>query len=86
MGLQDDEPVWASACGHQPGPSSWRNERRTGGVLFHLTSNSVVVTWLSMPHSPRWHQGRRWLLNSGSGELGWIEHDRFQPLCALTIS
>ncbi len=83
VGLQDGEPVWASACGHQPGPSSWRNDRRTGGVLLHLPSNSVVVTGLSMPHSPRWHQGRLWLLNSGSGELGWIEHDRFQPLCAL---
>ena len=22
-----------------------------------------------MPHSPRWHQGRLWLLNSGAGEL-----------------
>jgi uncharacterized protein (TIGR03032 family) len=83
VALRDGEPAWASACGHQDGPSSWRNDRRTGGVVLHIPSNSVVVTGLSMPHSPRWHQGRLWLLNSGSGELGWIEHDRFQPLCAL---
>jgi uncharacterized protein (TIGR03032 family) len=83
VGLQEGEPVWASACGHQPGPSSWRNDRRSGGVLLHLPSNTVAVTGLSMPHSPRWHQGRLWLLNSGSGELGWIENDRFRPLCAL---
>lgn len=83
IALRDGEAAWASACGHQGGPSSWRNDRRTGGVLLHVPSHSVVATGLSMPHSPRWHQGRLWLLNSGSGELGWIEHDRFQPLCAL---
>ena len=36
-----------------------------------------------MPHSPRWHDGRLWLLNSGTGELGWIEQERFRPLIAL---
>jgi GNAT superfamily N-acetyltransferase len=36
-----------------------------------------------MPHSPRWHEGKLWLLNSGTGELGCIEDGQFQPLCAL---
>jgi len=37
---------------------------------------------LSMPHSPRWHQGRLWLLNSGTGEFGHVdlESGRFVPL------
>lgn len=83
LGLQDGEPIWATACGHRGDPSSWRNDRRSGGVVLHIPSNSVAATGLSMPHSPRWHQGRLWLLNSGSGELGWIEEGRFQPLCAL---
>jgi uncharacterized protein (TIGR03032 family) len=26
-----------------------------------------------MPHSPRWHDGKLWVLNSGSGELGYID-------------
>jgi uncharacterized protein (TIGR03032 family) len=26
-----------------------------------------------MPHSPRWHQGKLWLLNSGTGEFGHID-------------
>jgi uncharacterized protein (TIGR03032 family) len=26
-----------------------------------------------MPHSPRLHRGKLWILNSGTGELGWIE-------------
>lgn len=39
-----------------------------------------------MPHSPRMYRGRLWLLNSGTGEIGWIERGalaedgRFQVL------
>ena len=83
LGLQNGDAAWATACGHHGEPSSWRHDRRSGGVVLHIPSNSIVATGLSMPHSPRWHQDRLWLLNSGSGELGWIENERFQPLCAL---
>ena len=35
-----------------------------------------------MPHSPRWHQGKLWVLNSGTGYLGTvdIETGKFDPL------
>ena len=47
-----------------------------------VASNLIIAGGLSMPHSPRWHQGKLWLLNSGTGEFGHIELDtgRFVPL------
>jgi uncharacterized protein (TIGR03032 family) len=33
-----------------------------------------------MPHSPRLHRDRLWLLNSGTGEIGSVENGRFRPL------
>ena len=33
----------------------------------------MVVSDLSMPHSPRHYRGRLWLLNSGTGEFGSID-------------
>lgn len=35
-----------------------------------------------MPHSPRLHQGGLWLLNSGTGEFGYVEIEagRFVPV------
>ena len=35
-----------------------------------------------MPHSPRWYQGRLWLLNSGTGEIGTIDTitGHFEPI------
>src|SRR5262249_25564417 len=40
-----------------------------GGILMELPSGRVVARRLSMPHSPRWHNGRLWLLESGTGRL-----------------
>ena len=34
-----------------------------------------VLRGLSMPHSPRLHDGRLWLLNSGTGEFGFLDRD-----------
>ena len=37
-----------------------------------------------MPHSPRWHQGQLWVLNSGNGEL-WVIDAGGRPtvVCSL---
>jgi ribosomal protein S18 acetylase RimI-like enzyme len=83
VALKDGIPTWASACGSSGEPSSWRNHRSGGGVLIHIPSGELAATGLSMPHSPRWHGAKLWLLNSGTGELGWIDNGQFHSLCAL---
>jgi uncharacterized protein (TIGR03032 family) len=37
--------------------------------LIDTITNQIVVRGLSMPHSPRWFDGRLWLLESGKGSL-----------------
>ena len=83
IALKDGIPTWATACGGSGEPSSWRNNRSDGGVLIHIPTGELTATGLSMPHSPRWHEGKLWLLNSGTGELGWIDDGHFHSLCAL---
>jgi uncharacterized protein (TIGR03032 family) len=83
IALKDGLPNWATACGGSGDPSAWRNNRNGGGVLIHIPSGELAARGLSMPHSPRWHGGKLWLLNSGTGELGCIEDGQFQPLTAL---
>jgi uncharacterized protein (TIGR03032 family) len=36
---------------------------------MELPGGEVVARGLSMPHSPRWHGGRLWLLESGTGSV-----------------
>jgi uncharacterized protein (TIGR03032 family) len=80
LALQDGEAAFATACSSTDQPAGWRHHRRDGGVVLHIPSSEIVATGLSMPHSPRWHDGKLWLLNSGTGELGCIDGARFQPV------
>jgi uncharacterized protein (TIGR03032 family) len=47
----------------------WREGKADGGVLIDVQRNKVVLDGLCMPHSPRWHNGRLWFLESGMGVL-----------------
>src|SRR5262249_25970224 len=40
-----------------------------GGCRMEETSGEVRRRRRSMPHAPRWHAGRPWLLESGTGRL-----------------
>jgi uncharacterized protein (TIGR03032 family) len=61
---------------------SWRDKRKGGGVVIDVAANEVVCSGLSMPHSPRWHNGKLWLTNSGTGHLGFVDFARgaFEPV------
>src|SRR5215831_8317748 len=58
-------PKYVSALGDTDTPAGWRANKPQGGILLDVPSGEVVVRGLSMPHSPRWHDGRLWLLESG---------------------
>ena len=81
LALQDGEATWVTACSRTDVPAGWRHHRTDGGVVVHIPSNEIAGTGLSMPHSPRWHDGRLWLLNAGSGELGYLDGGRFRAVC-----
>jgi uncharacterized protein (TIGR03032 family) len=45
-------------------------------VVIDVPAQRLAVSGLSMPHSPRLHGGRLWLLDSGSGFLGIADPER----------
>jgi uncharacterized protein (TIGR03032 family) len=60
---------YVTALGETDEPGGWREQKASGGVLIDVASGETVLTGLSMPHSPRWYDGRLWLLESGKGTL-----------------
>jgi uncharacterized protein (TIGR03032 family) len=80
LAMQGGEPTYITACSRTDTEADWRNHRIDGGIVMHIPSNEMIATGLSMPHSPRWYRGKLWLLNSGTGELGFLEVERFVPL------
>jgi len=70
LALVDGEVRYVSALGVTDEPGGWRDHKAAGGVLLEVPSGEVALAGLSMPHSPRFHEGRLWILESGKGTLG----------------
>ena len=80
VAVADGEVRYVTVFRRSDEAAGWRQERSGGGAVLQVPSGEVVAAGLSMPHSPRWYRGKLWLLNSGSGELGYIDGETFQPV------
>ncbi|CAM5762536.1 hypothetical protein LMIY3S_00505 [Labrys miyagiensis] len=82
MAMQEGRPAYVTAVSRSNTIDGWRDRRTGGGVVIDVATGDIVCEGLSMPHSPRLHQGRLWILNSGAGELGWVDRDSrtFHPV------
>lgn len=69
MALVDGRPRYVTALGASNEPGGWRPGKADGGVVMAVPGGAVVASGLSMPHSPRWHHGRLYVLDSGRGRL-----------------
>lgn len=85
LAMQDGVPRYVTAVSRADIADGWRERRVDGGVVLDVASGEVVCGGLSMPHSPRLHQGRLWVLNSGAGEFGYVDlaTGRFESVCFL---
>ena len=83
LAMRDGAPAHVTAVADSDVADGWRERRRDGGCVVDVETNETVLEGLSMPHSPRWHNDRLWLHNSGTGEFGTadLEAGRFEPVC-----
>jgi len=87
-GLAMDEaghPRFVTAVAESDGDKAWRENRVGRGVIIDIGSDAVVCRGLTMPHSPRLQNGRLYVLNAGTGEIGLVDvaAARFHPLAFL---
>ena len=83
--LAEGRPAFVTALGTTDTPGGWRADKKSGGVLMEVATGEVITRGLSMPHSPRWYDGRLWVLESGSGGFGCIDPatGKYQALTVL---
>ena len=81
LAMKDGLPKYVTAVCRSDTVDGWRDRRNDGGVVVDVDTDEIVCEGLSMPHSPRWHNGKLWLLNAGTGHLGWVDFEtkRFVP-------
>lgn len=75
LAMKDGEPKYVTAVCRSDAVDGWRDRRKDGGVIIDVDTDEIVCEGLSMPHSPRWHNGKLWVLNAGTGYLGWVDFD-----------
>lgn len=86
LAMREGRPAYVTAVSRSNTVDGWRDRRGDGGVVIEVATGRILCEGLSMPHSPRWHAERLWLVNSGTGELGFVEGlegasaGRFEPV------
>src|SRR5262249_51653564 len=69
LAVVEGRPRYVTALGETDATDGWRPNKARGGCLLDVPGGAFVARGLSMPHSPRWHDGKRWCLESGTGRL-----------------
>ena len=82
MAMVDGKPKYVTAVSRSDVADGWRDKRTDGGCVIDVETNEIVISGLSMPHSPRWYQDKLWLLNAGTGEFGYgdLNAGKFIPV------
>ncbi len=75
LALDDAGPAYVTAMAETDGARGWRERRTDGGVVIDVRANAIVARGLAMPHSPRLHEGRLYVLDSGRGALCRVDRD-----------
>jgi uncharacterized protein (TIGR03032 family) len=73
LAMSQGQPLYVTALAETDTPAGWRPDKATSGCLIQVSTGKTVARGFAMPHSPRLHRGRVWLLDSGTGRLVTID-------------
>ena len=73
LAVSEGRVKYVTAMAESDTPNGWRAAKEKTGVLIDVPSNEVVCRGFAMPHSPRVHMGRVWVLDSGRGQLVTVD-------------
>lgn len=69
LAIRDGGPRYVTVLGETDAAQGWRENKASGGAIIDIADGKLIRKGLAMPHSPRWHNGRLYYLNSGCGDL-----------------
>lgn len=79
---KDGKPAYVTMVARSDASDGWRDHRQNGGLVMDVQTNEIVCEGLSMPHSPRWYNGRLYILEAGTGYFGYVdlENRKFEKI------
>lgn len=85
LAMVDGRPKFVTALSQTDEPMGWRQLKGTSGVIVDIESNKVITSGLSMPHSPRWYNGKLWVLESGKGSIATVDIESGEVTTIATL-
>jgi len=73
LAVEDGKVAYVTAMGETNTAQGWRENKVEGGIVLDVESGEVVTRGLCMPHSPRVHDRRLFVLDSGRGLLCTVD-------------
>jgi uncharacterized protein (TIGR03032 family) len=73
LAMRDGSPAFVTVMASTDEAGGWRKQRNETGAVLDVETGEPVTSGLAMPHSPRWHDGQLFVLNSGMGRLERVD-------------
>ncbi len=73
LAMAGGRPAYVTAMAETDSAGGWRENKIRTGCVMEVNTGQTVARGFAMPHSPRVHAGRLWLLDSGRGSLVRID-------------
>lgn len=73
MAMKEGKPAYVTTFNQKDYRDSWYDDPVFEGTLIDVQTNEILLENLTMPHSPRFYNGRVYLCESGTGSI--LEYD-----------
>jgi uncharacterized protein (TIGR03032 family) len=75
MAIEDEKIKYATAFSKGNSKGHWRARIPNSGIIMDVRDNSILTDKIFMPHSPKLHNGKLYVLSSATGELYHIDRE-----------
>ncbi|OAV43199.1 TIGR03032 family protein [Lewinella sp. 4G2] len=75
MAMREGRPAYATAFSTTNTPQGWRDTVTTSGVIVDVASGETISSGVAMPHSPRWYDGKLYVLQTAKGLVSTVDLD-----------
>ena len=85
LAMVDGHPKYVTVLSRTDTAQGWRGQTEPQGAIIDVETGKTVAAGLWHPHSPRWHKGKLWFLESGAGGLCSLDVDSGQVSTVATL-
>ncbi len=73
LAVVEGRPAYVTVLGLTDTKEGWRPDKAQGGAVIDIASGATIADGMAMPHSPRVHHGKLFVLNSGEATLEVVD-------------